>query len=65
MKCSRNIVGLCLIVSLLFSQAGCALLTTRRIATGAAKVVGKKVYEEYKEDKAQNERAESEQGRQD
>ncbi len=64
MKRKKNLVGLLLISAFLFAQTGCALLTTRKVAMAAGKIVGKKVYEEYKENQEQTDYAEAEQGRQ-
>ncbi len=60
MKRISSLLVMLMIAAVLIAQTGCALLTTRRVAMAAGKVVGKKVYENVKDDKAKNEQPKQE-----
>ena len=51
-------LGGTLIAGMLLVDGGCGLLTTRNVATFAAKEVGKKAYEKFKEDREEQNRDE-------
>ena len=54
MKQMKIILGLIVIFAVLFSQTGCAIITTRRVAVTA----GKMAYDKMTEDKADDEQDE-------
>lgn len=57
MRRTRCVFGMAIVASILLAQSGCALFTARSVAMAGGKVVAKKAYEKYKEDKAKDDHA--------